>query len=113
MKKTIVKKTQSISCNFRVAEVEHWEKKGFRLPANKTYVLTIDYPFDRADTFPINTGKGLDLLDLLPHIYQAYKQMYQNAKKIGNGYLHGIGDLFVERIKVNHQTKQITLEVGS
>jgi hypothetical protein len=111
--KTTAKKTQSVSCNFRVAEVEYWEKKGFRLPAYKTYVLIIDYPFDKEGYFPINTGKGMGVLDLLPHIYEAYKEQYRDAKKNKNGYWHGIGDLFVEGIKVNHQSKKITLEVGS
>jgi hypothetical protein len=113
MKKKTVKKTQSVRCNFRVAEVEYWENRGFNLPANQTYVLTIDYPFDQPGDYPINTGKGMGVLELLPHIYQAYKYQYQNAKKTGNGYWHGIGDLFIEGIKVNHQIKQITLEVGS
>lgn len=115
------KAKQSISCDIRVDALECWSGKDFWLEPNSTYSLVIDYPFNIPATFPIKVGAdGMGLIGLLPHIGKAFDKRYtsiDNAKgaKLADvaWYWHGIDDLTIEGISVNHKTKKITLNVGS
>lgn len=108
---------QSIDCDIQVASIEYWKGKDLWLEANETYMLTIDYPFNISTDFPVKTGKnGLGLFGLLPHISKAYDKKYaaiDSGKNKEDGYWHGIGDLKIEGIDVDHSKKTIKLHVGS
>lgn len=109
-----MKKTERINCNVRVEELEYWGSGDLSLPANQTYTLVVDYPFSIPGHFPIKTGKGMGLSGLFKEIYKAYIKQYVNAEKQDdNGYWHGIEDLAIQGIRVNHKKKEITLDVGS
>lgn len=105
---------QSIRCDIKVDAIEYWKGKDFWLPARRAYTLIIDYPFNKEGRFQIKTGKGMGLLGLMARVYKAYKTMYRRAEKDDEqGYWHGIEDLVVEGITVNHKTKVIRLDIGS
>lgn len=105
---------QSIRCDIKVDAIEYWKGKDFWLPARRTYNLIIDYPFSKAGVFQIKTGKGMGLLGLMAKTYKAYKTMYRRAQTDKQqGYWHGIEDLVVEGITVNHKTRKIRLDIGS
>jgi hypothetical protein len=109
-------KKQNISCDIMVANIEsNWSGGELQLLANCTYTLIIDYPFAKEGRFPINTTKrGMGLIGLMPHIYKAYIKQYQAAEKDpANCYWHGIGDLAIEGIRVDHQKMTIRLDVRS
>jgi hypothetical protein len=92
-----------------------WKGELSKLPANKTYTLVIDYPFggEREHLFPIKTGKnGLGLIALLGKIGQAYEKIYSDPDAYGV-FGHGIDDLALAGIDINHKTKKIELWVDS
>jgi len=106
--------TQSIICDIHIESVEHWNGKDFWLPGNRTYTLVIDYPFSKEARYEIKTKKGMGLAGLAKQIYKSYLRKYKAAEKDDNdGYWHGIGDLVIEGIQVNHKSKIITLYIGS
>lgn len=106
--------TQSIRCNIRVEEATYWGGKDFWLPANRTYTLVVDYPFNKEARYEIKTKKGMGLLGLIGQIRKAYDRKYRAAEKDDDdGYWHGIEDLVIEGISVNHKRKIIRLDVGS
>jgi hypothetical protein len=106
--------TQSIVCDIPVSQGEFWNGKDFWLPGNKTYTLVIDYPFSKMAEYKIKTNKGMGLGGLVKQIYKCYIKKYQSAEKDDDdGYWHGIGDLVIEGIQVNHKSKVIRLGIGS
>ena len=108
------KKTKErIKTNIHITDIEYWPNQDILLPANKVYTLIIDYPFDDEGKFTIKTGKGLGFVGLVKRIFSCYEKQYANAEKSNNGYWHGIGDLYLEGIDLNHKDKTIRLSVGS
>lgn len=106
-----MKKTQSVNCDIRVDALEFWKGEDFYLPGNRTYTLVIDYPFNKPGEFKIKTKKGMGLIGLCKHIAKSYAKQYKAAEKDDeNGYWHGIEDLVIEGIRVNHQSKKIRLD---
>jgi hypothetical protein len=83
------------------------------LPRNRTYELIIDYPLSIDAVYQIKTGKaGMSSFRLLKEIGKAYDDVYNNQEKYGV-WGHSIDDLALEGIKINHNTKMITIYVGS
>lgn len=114
MKKTTNKKTQSINCNIPVDQGQYWDGRDFWLPGNRAYTLVIDYPFSKEALYKIQTKKGMGLSGLVKQIYKSFVRKYKVADKSDDdGYYHGIGDLVIEGIRVNHQKKIIRLDIGS
>ena len=102
-----------MDCNIRIADIGK-QTVDVYLPANKTYTIEIDYPFDEPGYFDIKTNSGMGFANLLTHIRKAYDKQYAAAKKSKtNGYWHGMEDLYLEGINVDHKTKKITLDIGS
>lgn len=109
----VIRNTQTVKVDIKVENIQHWDGNEFYLPPNEIYSLVIDYPFDRERIYQIKTGKGMGLVRLFKHIGKAYDKAYADADKGNNGYWHGIEDLIIEGISVNHTKKKITLSVGS
>jgi hypothetical protein len=109
-----MKKTQSIHCNIPVTNGEYFNGKDFWLPGNRVYILIIKYPFSKEAQYDIKTKKGMGLAGLMKRIYQCYIRKYKAAERSDDdGYWHGIEDLVIEGIRVNHRSKTIRLDVGS
>jgi len=88
-------------------------KGNVRLPPNSLYTLRIDYPLDVGVGFPVKTGKqGMDITEILGTIGDAYEKVYATPNHFGI-WGHGIGDLVLESVTVDHDSKLITLSVGS
>lgn len=105
---------QSIVCDIPVERSKYWKGKDIRLPGNRTYTLVIDYPFSKEATYSFKTKKGMGLIGLLGVITKCYERKYKAAEKDDeDGYWHGIGDLVIEGITVDHKKKKITLDIGS
>ena len=104
---------EHIKSNLHIMDIEYWGSGDILLPAKQVYALTIDYPFNDAGHFPIKTGKGLGFVGLMKLIYKYYVKHYANVEKDGNGYWHGMEDLYLEGIDVDHKAKTIKLDVGS
>lgn len=107
-------KTNTINCDINISQ---WESaKNVTLLPNKEYILTIDYPFgwnDRGYDFKIKTGHdGKTTVDVINEIVKAYKCIYKNPEKYGV-FGHGIEDLNLTRISVNHVKKTIIIGVDS
>lgn len=86
----------------------------YHLPGNRTYTLVIDYPFSKVATYSFKTKKGMGLIGLLRLITKCYERKYKAAERDDDdGYWHGIGDLVIEGITVDHKKKKITLDIGS
>lgn len=106
--------TQSINCDIPVSNGEYFNGKDLWLPGNRTYTLVIDYPFSKAAEYEIKTKKGMGLAGLMKQIYKCYIRKYRAAERDDDdGYWHGIDDLVIEGIRVNHKKKTIRLDVGS
>jgi hypothetical protein len=108
-----MKNIQTVQTSLKVEDIQYWGSGDFQLPPNEIYTLVIDYPFDCERRYQIKTGKGMGLAGVFKHIGKAYEKTYADANKGNNGYWHGIEDLHLEEIKVNHKKKLITLSVGS
>lgn len=110
-----MKNIQSVTCFIPITNLEAKWGGEFLLPPNSVYTLIIDYPFDIPGKFPIKTGKnGMNFIQLMPKIFKAYQQQYRNADNDNrNGYWHGIDDLSLGGVRVNHNKKEITLGVDS
>lgn len=106
--------TQSINCDIPVTNGEYFNGKDFWLPGNRVYTLVIDYPFTIEAEYQIKTKKGMGLAGLMKQIYKCYVRKYKAADRDDDdGYWHGIEDLVIEGIRVNHKKKTIRLDVGS
>lgn len=100
-----------------------WKGEFQKLPPNRTYELTIDYPLSNPATYKIKTGKkGMGLIKLLKAIGKAYERTYaredRTLKSEEEGGVYGIwghdiGDLALEGISINHKTRKIRLDIGS
>lgn len=83
-----------------------------KIPPNETYRLTINYPVKEERTFPIEGGEfGLLLLDLFAEIEICYWKVFEEQPF--NTINHGIEDLTLEGMEINHDEKTIGLSVGS
>ncbi len=104
----------SINCNVRVVDCEGFSNDITLVP-NATYTLVIDYPFDKWGYYKIKSGKnGMGLGRLLRKIWECYTKQYDAAKTDDNqDYWHGIDDLFVEGIDIDHKKREIRLSMGS
>ena len=105
--------TQSINLSEHISDIESSiPNEDIFLPPEKQFKLLINYPC-KGKLFTFNTGKkGMGSLKLIRKIGECYKEIYADPK--GNGvYGHGIGDLYLEGIEVNFESKLITLHVGS
>src|SRR5208283_3116226 len=96
-----------------------WKGDFEKLPSNETYELKIDYPLTHPARFNIKTGaKGMNLLQLIKIIGELYEKIYEaepdddfcDEDGIYGIYGHGIDDLNLSGINVNHTTKKITLD---
>ena len=88
-------------------------KGNIRLPPNSSYTLLIDYPLDNGFSFPVKVGKqGMGITEILGTIGDAYEKVYAMPNHFGI-WGHGIGDLVLETVTVDHDKKLITLSVGS
>jgi hypothetical protein len=106
--------TQSIKCDIPVDQGQYWDGKDFWLPGNRTYTLVIDYPFNKEARYDIKTKKGMGLAGLVKQIYRCYIRKYSAVERDDNdGYWHGIEDLVIEGIRVDHKSKIIRLSIGS
>ena len=133
MKNAKLKTKQSVKCDIPVTQIEYWTGDTIQLKPNSTYSLVIDYPFNIPTTYPVKVGaKGIGMVGLLSHIGKAFDKKYASIDNVkgaksstksilvnkvceadnGDGYWHGIEDLVIEGIKVNHETKKITLSIG-
>ena len=114
MKRNLPKK-QSVNCNVAVTDCEYFRNDPVFLPPKETYTLVIDYPFSKWGSFKIKTGvKGMCLGGILKQIHVAYVKQYEAAEIDDNQeYWHGIEDLAVEGIAVDHVKKEIRLSMGS
>jgi hypothetical protein len=98
------------------------------LPPNEIYELHIDYPLMHPTYIKIATGKlGMGLAAVLNKIGKAYQKIYDtddeeikassrwsgNEKPRYGIYGHGIEDLNLCEIAVNHTSKTIKLGIGS
>lgn len=106
---------EKVSCSFEVSRLEYQDGKDFYIKPGEKYELLIDYPFGIPKKFPVKSpSTGLTLARLLPFIRKAYTKMYADADKDDDqSYWHGVEDLAIEGITVDHKKKLITLEVGS
>jgi len=112
MKNKII--NQKMNCDIRLTSIEYWKGKNILIPKNSTYSLTIDYPFSIPGIFKLQTKKSVGLIELLKFIHKCYEKQYKIADKDeDNSYWHGIEDLVIEGININHKTKKITLYIGS
>ena len=111
MKKAI---KHNINCDVKVSGIEYWKGEDFLIPKNSTYQLIIDYPFNKAGVFELKTTEPIGMMGLIKFIGKCYIKQYKNAETDDdNGYWHGIEDLVIEGININHKTKKIELFVGS
>jgi hypothetical protein len=102
-----------------------WKGDFEKLPPNETYELKIDYPLTHPARFNIKTGaKGMNIIQLIKKIGELYEMIYEaepdndepcdeDEDVLYGIYGHGIDDLSLSGINVNHTTKKITLDVGS
>lgn len=106
--------TQSINCDIPVSNGEFFNGKDLWLPGNRTYTLIIDYPFSKVAEYEIKTKKGMGLAGLMKQIFKCYIRKYRDAERDDDdSYWHGIDDLVIEGIRVNHKRKTIRLDVGA
>lgn len=104
--------TQKVNCFIPVSYLEDCKGDVSLLP-NEYYSLVIDYPFDKPMKILISSGEnGMGLAPLLREIGKAYKMAYAFQDQYGI-WGHGMGDLMLESINVDHVKKLITLGVGS
>lgn len=109
-----MKNKQKLNCDVRVTSIPYWKGEDIVIPKNSTYTLTVDYPFNKAGIFKFKTTKEPSgVIGLLQFIGKCYDKHYNNVEKDKNGYWHGIEDLVIESILVDHQKKTIHLYVGS
>lgn len=86
------------------------------LRENRVYACKVDYPFETGFTFNIKVGeKPITLRGFATRLSNAYKKHYEkiDSEKIVDGYWHGMGDLFLEKIMVNDETNTIEVWIGS
>lgn len=93
-------------------------KGNVTIPPNKTYTLRLDYPFaGEKHYFTIKSGKkSLSANDLIGKICSIYEnKIYKNDATMDKYgvFGHGIDDLTLSEIKVNHVKKTITIGTGS
>ena len=88
-------------------------KQELHLPPNTKFDLIVDYPLEEKATFSFITGaNGMGLQGVMVEIGKAYTAIYDKADKYGV-YGHGTEDLMLAGIKVDLNSKKITLEIGS
>ncbi|SRR5258706_6526389 len=110
-----MKKSENINLDVRVTDLAegYWQGTFTKLPANKVFILKIDYPLSTCATFKLKTGKqGMGLIRLLNEIGKAYTKVYVQDEHYGI-WGHDIGDLVIEGININYKNKTISLSVGS
>ena len=102
-------------CDIKIDDYSIWKGDNVELLPNKTYELKIDYPFNFPSSFKIKSGKsGLSFFKLVSKIKEAYRKKYDLADRDeDDGYWHGIEDLVIEGIYVDHKSCRITLAIGS
>lgn len=107
-------KLQTIHTDIRLTDCINMPVNQFKkLAANKDFELMLNYPLSKEFSFTIKTGKkGLDFQGLLKKIGQTYVKVYSNTKKYGV-WGHGIEDLFIEAIHVDHEKNKIKVSMGS
>lgn len=83
------------------------------LPPNQVFELTINYPIEKPVIFKVKTRtRGMNTNDLCSRIVECYIVIYNNCEKYGV-WGHSIGELFLEGVAINHETKQISIDMGS
>jgi hypothetical protein len=102
--------------NIKVIDLENYLKLDeiYLLP-DKDYVLVIRYPLSKAYEKTISSGKGMRIGGILNEIHLGYKHIYEEAEK-ENPYGvwgHGIRDLWLETIQIDHEKLTIGLGMGS
>lgn len=109
-----MKTKQHMSCNLKIDTlVESFKGDTIQLLPNSKYTLVIDYPLENMYTPVIHTGvKGMNYVSLLKRIGKEYQYIYNNVNQF-NVWGHELSDLYLEQLHVDHETKKITLAVGS
>jgi hypothetical protein len=108
--------TQSCICDIPVPLcTDATMRGGVSLYPNKEYTLIIDYPFHKEHKFKIKSGKvGIKFLPLCKKIGSFYEKAYAEAEEDdSDDYWHGIGDLVIEGIHVDHKKRIVLLDMGS
>jgi hypothetical protein len=78
---------------------------------DKPYKLTLDYPLFDSFDFPIY-GPNMTRVDLMRAIQAIYQSIYDRPIDYGI-WGHGINDLVIEHVLIDHQKRTIKLFVGS
>ncbi len=103
---------QTLKCHFKLTSLNLLSGNDILLPANETYKIAILYPFKNISYYVIRTGNGIGLAGLLKHIHKAFINAYDKVQENGECYYHGIEDIALHKINVNHKTKRITFDIG-
>lgn len=88
-------------------------KNEINLPPNSTYKLIVDYPVMDPVEFKFSTKNGMGIQGLLIQIGKAYRKIYDDRNNKYGAYGHGIEDLTLSGIEINHNLKTIKLCVDS
>ncbi|CAB4196766.1 hypothetical protein UFOVP1290_286 [uncultured Caudovirales phage] len=103
---------QSLKCHFKITSLNSLKGNDIALPANKTYKIAILYPFKDTYYYVFKTSNGIGLAMLLKHIHKAFISAYDKVQDKGEAYYHGIEDVALHTINVNHKSKMITFDIG-
>ena len=78
------------------------DARQYVLPANKAFVLTINYPLHTAFVKPFikHGNRGMTREELILKIIEAYKEVYRSPAKYGI-WGHGMGDLMLHTATVD------------
>lgn len=103
---------ETVSLELSISSLEY-VKGSVTLPPNTEYTLRITYPIEEIVSTKIKVGeKEMSELQLCREIFLVYYQIYQDPEKYGV-WGHGLGDLVLESIEVDHDQKSIKIFVGS
>ena len=101
---------ETVKCNFRIKADPVRE---VTMISGKTYQVVIDYPLDAPVSFPVEVpGTGMTTMQLIDQIREIYRKIYKTPAKF-RVWGHGIDDLWVEEIHINHEKGLINLRMGS
>lgn len=108
-----MKTKQHTQCNLKINSLVDFKGECIELLPDSNYTLIIDYPLEKAHSVIIKTGKrGLSYTALLKRIGKEYIHVYSLEHQFGV-WGHSLNDLYLEQLHVDHETKKITLAVGS
>jgi hypothetical protein len=118
---TAISKTRDFATNIHIA-TKSFQYNTIHKPMTRIlfgpayYVCKVDYPFNNGFIKKVwVTQRGLTLKGFVTLLCNAYKKHYDaiHNNKVDDGYFHGIGDLYLERIMINDEAKTIEIWIGS